>query len=311
MRRKFYTVLKGNSKALAILPEDTKIVALQPAGERPPFFIVDSYPHFIDVVKLMGADQPVLSLIGQEETQLTDTYSIVDEATSHVRTILEHRPNGPYFVGGCSASGIVAYEAAQQLRALGHDVALLALFDTPNPYFMREYSHLHMSLNSYLTDLSRLRWAEIPGWLGEKLRGLMGGGPSSPSSKSNAANETRSKIEQFGPLSMRVIAARKYRPGSYPGRVLLVKREHELIGRYRDRYFGWGDVVSGKIDVCNISSLDHLEIFKSELDRAAVAQSLRKCIDEVIEHHRRPSPQISSDQPAHPQLQLQPERQPQ
>lgn len=306
MRRKFYTVLKDNSKALAIVPEDTKIVALQPAGERPPFFIVDSYPHFIDVVKLMGTDQPVLSLIGQEETQLTDTYSIVDEATSHVRTILEHRPNGPYLIGGCSASGIVAYEVAQQLRALGHDVALLALFDTPNPYFMREYSHLHMSINSYRTDLSKLHWAQIPGWLAEKLRGLKNGAPSS-----NEANDTRSKIEQFGPLSMRVIAARKYRPGSYPGRVLLVKREHELIGRYRDRYFGWGDVVSGKIDICNISSLDHLEIFKSELDRTAVAQSLGKCIDEVIEHHRRPSAQVSSDQPTHLRLQLQPERQPQ
>jgi thioesterase domain-containing protein len=311
MRRKFYTVLKENSKALAIVPEDTKIVALQAKGERPPFFIVDSYPHFIDVVKLMGTDQPVLSLIGQEETQLTDTYSVVDEATSHVRTILEHRPNGPYLVGGCSASGIVAYEVAQQLRALGRDVALLALFDTPNPHFMREYSHLHMSINSYRTDLSKLRWAQIPGWLGEKLRGLRIGEPSLLPSKSNATNDTRRKIEQLGPLSMRVIAARKYRPGGYPGRVLLVKREHELIGRYRDRYFGWGDVVSGKIDVCNISSLDHLEIFKSEFDRTAVAQSLRKCIDEVIEHHPRPSAQVSSEQPAHLQLQLQPERQPQ
>lgn len=311
MRRKFYTVLKENSKTLAILPEDTKIVALQPTGKRPPFFIVDSYPHFIDVVKLMGTDQPVLSLPGQEETQLTDTYSIVDEAAAHVRTILEYRPNEPYLIGGCSASGIVAYEVAQQLRALGREVALLALFDTPNPYFMREYSHLHMSINSYRNDLSKLRWAQIPGWLGEKLRGLRGGEPGALPSKSNAANETRSKIEQFGPLSMRVIAARKYRPGSYPGRVLLVKRERELIGRYRDRYFGWGDVVSGQIDICNISSLDHLEIFKSELDRIAVAQSLRKCIDEVIEHHQRPSAQVSCDQPAHLQLQLQPERQPQ
>lgn len=311
MRRKFYTVLKGTSKALAILPDDTKLVTLQSKGEKTPFFIVDSYPHFIDVVKLMGTERPVLSLIGQEETQLTDTYSIVDEATSHVRTILEHRPHGPYLIGGCSASGIVAYEAAQQLRALGHDVALLALFDTPNPYFMREYSHLHMSINSYRTDLSKLGWGEIPGWVGGKLRGLIDGKQSSLTSKSNAANETRSAIEHFGPLSMRVVAARQYRPGSYPGRVLLIKRERELIGRYRDPYFGWGEVVLGKIDVCNVSSLDHLEIFKSESDRVAVAQSLTKCIDDVIEHHRSPAAQVSSDQPAHLPLQLRPERQPQ
>ena len=45
------------------------MIALQPAGERPPFFIVDSYPYFIDVVSLTGADQPILSLIGYEETE--------------------------------------------------------------------------------------------------------------------------------------------------------------------------------------------------------------------------------------------------
>ena len=70
MGRKFYTILRENSKSLAIVPENTQMVALQPARERSPLFMVDSYPYFIDVVKLTGGDQPVLSLIGQEETQV-------------------------------------------------------------------------------------------------------------------------------------------------------------------------------------------------------------------------------------------------
>ena len=49
-------------------------------------------------------------------------------------------------LGGCSASGIVAYEIAQRLRALGYEVGLLVLFETPNPYFMREYSDFWMSV---------------------------------------------------------------------------------------------------------------------------------------------------------------------
>ena len=69
MRRKFYTILRENTKSLAIVPEGTQMIALQPAGERPPFFMVDSYPYFIDVVQLTGADQPILSLIGYEETE--------------------------------------------------------------------------------------------------------------------------------------------------------------------------------------------------------------------------------------------------
>jgi thioesterase domain-containing protein len=284
MRRKFYTILRENAKSLAIVPENTQIVALQPAGERPPFFMVDSYPYFIDVVRLTGTDQPVLSLIGYEETR-SESYNIPDEANAHLKTILAQQPHGPYMLGGCSASGIVAYEIAQRLRALGHEVGLLVLFDTPNPYFMREYSDFWMSVTSYRTDLSKMRWSEIPGWIAEKFRGLKDRKPRWLPGVSNGPTRTLSIMDQFGPTSPRVIAARRYRPAPYSGRFLLVKRERDLIGRYRDPNFGWGSVVRGVMEVCKVSAADHLEIFKSELDRSTVAQRLRRSIDQVIEHH--------------------------
>lgn len=282
MGRKFYTILRDNSKSLAIVPENTQMVALQPAGERSPLFMVDSYPYFIDVVKLTGADQPVLSLISHDEAQGSDSYSIADEASMHIKLILDRQPHGPYMLGGCSASGIVAYEIAQQLRALGYEVGLLVLFESPNPYFMREYSDFWMSVNSYRADLSKLRWSAIPGWIAEKFRGLKEGKPSWLPWTPVTVNHKPSVMDQFGPLSARVIAARMYRPAPYSGRILLVKRERDLIGRYRDPQFGWGDVVQGQIEVCNVSSADHLEIFKSEPDRLIVAQRLRRSIDEAI-----------------------------
>jgi thioesterase domain-containing protein len=282
MRRKFYTILRENTKSLAIVPENTQLVALQPVGQRPPFFMVDSYPYFIDVVRLTGTDQPVLSLIGQEETQLTDSYSILDEARAHVKTILAHQPRGPFMLGGCSASGIVAYEIAQQLRSLGHAVGLLVLFETPNPYYMREYSDFWMSVNSYRSDLSKLRWSEIPRWVGDKLRGLKDKRPSWIPWTSNQVEHAPSVGDQFGPLSVRVTAARKYRPAPYSGRFLLVKREHDLIGRYRDPQSGWRELVQGEIEICNVSAAEHLEIFKPEIDRVLVARTLRRSIDEVV-----------------------------
>src|SRR5262249_54549249 len=39
------------------------------------------------------------------------------------------QPEGPYHLGGFSLGGTVAYEMAQQLRAAGEGVGLLALFD--------------------------------------------------------------------------------------------------------------------------------------------------------------------------------------
>jgi thioesterase domain-containing protein len=281
MHRKFHTVLRQNSKSIAIVTEDTRVIDLQPAGERPPFFMVDSYPYFIDVVQLTGADQPILSLIGYEETQ-DASYRIADEAETHIKTILARQHSGPYMLGGCSASGIVAYEIAQRLQARGQQVGLLVLFDTVNPYFMREYSDFWMSVNTYRNDLINLRRSEIPGWALGKLRGMKYGRLRWLKWNSLGANRTRSLMDQLRTSTIRVAAARRYRPMPYSGRVLLVKRDRNLAGRYRDPSFGWSDVIQNRIEICKVNSVDHLEIFKPELDRVLVAQTLRRSIDEVV-----------------------------
>jgi thioesterase domain-containing protein len=221
-----------------------------------------------------------LSLIGYEETQ-DENYTIADEADAHIKTILARQPHGPYMLGGCSASGIVAYEIAQRLHAQGHQVGLLVLFDAPNPYFMREYSDFWMSVNSYRSDLSMMQWREIPGWIVDKVRGLKERAPSWLRT-SNGANRTRSILAGLKSSTVRILAARMYRPAPYSGRVLLVKREGNLVGRYRDPNFGWGEVVRNEIEICRVNAIDHLEIFKPELDRVLVAQTLRKSIDKVV-----------------------------
>jgi thioesterase domain-containing protein len=281
MRRKFYTVLRNDKKTVIVLTDSTRMISLQ-TGDGRPFFMVDSYPFFLDMVKLLGRDQPVLSLIAQEDTHSTETYSIPDEAAIHVKSILAHQPGGPYMLGGCSASGIVAYEIAQQLRSLGHEVGLLVMFDTPNPYFMREYSHFWMSLASYRDDLNKLHWTEYPGWAMGKVRGLIDSKVPGLRVKLGLSNGVSQKVAELGPLFTRMQAARKYRPAPYAGRFLLVKRTH-MTGRYLHPSFGWSAVVKGKIEVCKVESLDHNEIFKAESDRAAVAQALNRAIDEVIE----------------------------
>ena len=275
MRRKFYTVLRHGTKSVTIVADDTKIVPLQEKGEEPIFFMIDSYPYFIDVVQLIGTDHPVLSLIGQEETQATEVYSIVEEAAAHVQTILERQPQGPYVLGGCSASGIVAFEVAQQLQKLGHEVALLALFDTPNPYFMGEYSAWRMSLASYRADLSRMAWRDVPDWLARKAG--TGIGKIIDSLEHTFLPKTNGTvgIGQFGPLEIRIAASRQYRPATYSGTLLLVKRgAHQLNGRYLDPEYGWGEVAHGPLEVCVVRGADHLEIFEDETDRLAVARKL-------------------------------------
>lgn len=56
-------------------------------------------------------------------------------AAHYIKEMRELQPNGPYFIGGRSLGGMVAFEMAQQLRERGEQVGLLALLDTyPSGY---------------------------------------------------------------------------------------------------------------------------------------------------------------------------------
>jgi Thioesterase domain len=245
LRRKFYTILRGETKSIAIITKHTRVVPLQSAGERTPFFMVGSYPYFIDVVKLIGTDHPVLSLIAPE-AELPQVYDISLEAAAHVRTILDRQPQGPYMLGGCSVGGLVAYEAAQQLQALGHEVGLLVLFDLTNCHLMPG-SGIRALFAATSVALRRMTGSDIPRRVAE------------------------------------IAVAEKYRPALYSSRLLLVKRNRGLNWRWRylEPDFGWGKLVRGRLEICTIEAADHLEIFKSDVDRALVAQTLRRCFDEV------------------------------
>jgi thioesterase domain-containing protein len=54
-------------------------------------------------------------------------------AAHYLRSVESVQPGGPYFLGGHSLGGWVAYEMAQQLARRGRQVALVAIVDTPVP----------------------------------------------------------------------------------------------------------------------------------------------------------------------------------
>ncbi|MCP2010931.1 amino acid adenylation domain-containing protein, partial [Duganella violaceipulchra] len=57
-------------------------------------------------------------------------YSLEEMATGYLHDILSVQPQGPYLLGGHSMGGKVAYEICRQMEALGHEVAVLAIFDS-------------------------------------------------------------------------------------------------------------------------------------------------------------------------------------
>jgi thioesterase domain-containing protein len=60
--------------------------------------------------------------------------SIEDMAPAYIEEIRALRPHGPYYLTGNSGGGIVAFEMAQQLKALDEEVPLLVFFGTYHPH---------------------------------------------------------------------------------------------------------------------------------------------------------------------------------
>ncbi len=145
-----------------------RVAELQPLGNRPPFFFIQAEPRFLELQRnfapYFAPDQPILCPIADEHLASALPYDLRKNAEYHVDTILTVQPNGPYFVGGYSAGGVMAFEICQQLWSRGRHVELLVLFDTPNPYFMCEYS-----LVERFKARQQARWAVVRKLRGEEL----------------------------------------------------------------------------------------------------------------------------------------------
>src|SRR6185503_3759536 len=108
------------------------IVEIQPGGAKAPFFCVvaryQDVPLFRNLAQHLGQDQPFYALQPPGHASFSKVEAL---AHHYIETIKSVQAMGPYHLGGFNIGGIVAFEAAQQLRASGAEVSLLALVDTP------------------------------------------------------------------------------------------------------------------------------------------------------------------------------------
>ncbi len=65
-----------------------------------------------------------------EEPKNCSSSSLVEKASSYLKYIRETQLEGPYFLGGWSGGGVIAFEMAQQLKNSGEEIALLAVLES-------------------------------------------------------------------------------------------------------------------------------------------------------------------------------------
>lgn len=129
-------------RANTVIPS-TPLVPIQPKGSRPPVYFVHAAGGtvmcYYELARHMTKDQPVYGLqaMGIDAGSMP-TDNLTHMATNYVHAIKAHQPHGPYYLGGWSMGGNIAFEMARLLLNQGDEVAFLGLLDASTSAFNNE-----------------------------------------------------------------------------------------------------------------------------------------------------------------------------
>jgi surfactin family lipopeptide synthetase C len=117
------------------LQSGESLVAIQPAGTKPPLFFVHAYGggvfFYRELAERLGADQPFYGLQSAGLDGKRPLQSGVEEmAAYYVKEIRRIQPKGPYYIGGRCLGAYVALEMANQLHERGERIGMLAILDS-------------------------------------------------------------------------------------------------------------------------------------------------------------------------------------
>ncbi|MFY9555779.1 MAG: amino acid adenylation domain-containing protein, partial [Blastocatellia bacterium] len=261
------------------------IVRIQPGGSRPPLFCVHPAGGgvlcYSDLAEHLGPDRPFYGLQARGHIDGQTTLDDVEEmAACYLEAIREVQPRGPYHLGGWSFGGLVAFEMAQQLQAVGESVGLLALFDTEAK---TESAHLEFDAAALIAEsvsghlpisIEELRSMEI----GDQLSHVV-----------NMAKQRNLLPPDFtGEQARRYVdvyranwnAGQKYVPRVYPGKVTLFRasdKSEEFIRRNPAR--GWDKLAFGGVDIIAVPG-SHQSMIRNP-NAEVLAERLRSCVQQV------------------------------
>jgi acyl-CoA synthetase (AMP-forming)/AMP-acid ligase II/thioesterase domain-containing protein/acyl carrier protein len=275
------TVAKMAEHIEAVVPSSC-IVPIQATGDLPPFFCVhDGYGQVLsyrELSRFLGENQPFYGIQargidGEEEPFVR----IEDMAAHYVKEIRKVQPEGPYYIGGHSMGGRVAYLMAQQLQAAGQDVAFLGLFDTYSGYGQRKIGKRDW-LARHLERIKSIPPGRLPGYLWLRVLNL---------SEliylrvrfecySAAWNFYKSRGKPLPRFLYRVepatdmVRRSNYQPQPFDGDATLFKCEL-FTWTHTDAHDGWKELIRGTLDIRPLPG-GHNEIMRQPHVRTVAAE---------------------------------------
>jgi thioesterase domain-containing protein len=239
---------------------------------------------YLDLARHLDAERPFYAFQsrGLDESQ-APIADIATMATQYIEELREVQPEGPYLLGGYSMGGVVAFEMAQQLRARGKRVKLLALLDASAPDRNKKIepednAKLMISFAREL-GLSREGLALSSDYLlkldaDERLRHVLAAAAEQGLMPPDIDQQQIRRLWQVFYANAR--ARRNYVPEAYRGRLTLFNAQGS---RARDASNGWHGLATEGIDIQELPG-DHFSIVR-EPNVGLLGKLLNACLAKV------------------------------
>jgi aspartate racemase len=282
----------------------TPVVPIRADGARPPFFGVHAREGGVlfwrELVEHLPEDQPFYAVQPQGIDGVRPALNCIEEmARLYVGAVRRVQPHGPYYLGGFSLGGEIAFEMAQQLVRAGEQVALLVLIDTPNP--TRAVRALERDDGGRIVPTAACRNASRLGALRARIRGhlVRMGGIGFPAQARYMANQLWVHVKRPAIYSLAAAvrrirrrlpdsllraylrtshadALRRYLPAVYPGRLTLFRARQSEAANPIDSPLGWGPLAAGGLETYRLDG-DHEAVLSSQA--STIADRLVRCLE--------------------------------
>jgi len=290
--------LLGDGAAPVSAAHSSLLAPIQPGGTLPPLFCVHAAGGtvfcYADLARHLGPDQPLYGI--QAPTDSDGAVPTIETtAAEYVRVVRSFQPTGPYFLGGWSMGGVIAFEMARQLTQQDQKVALLFIVDAQAPSGEAAEYKWVVLLGSFAADLGlpfdelMAAWNDIfsrPPM--EQLRRIW---TEAKKAKLVRAEMTLAEFRKlFDRFKANAQMAKTYTGGQYPGRLTFFRAEEpeKYVGKARPENYtidvvptrGWEKWASGGVELFTTSG-QHYTVMR-EPHVASLAQQLRVCIQNAV-----------------------------
>jgi aspartate racemase len=254
----------------------SSLVPVQPAGSKTPFFWVHGDFSNAFLAQYLGGDQPLYALDHQSQDGSPALHVTVEAiAAEYLREMRSVQGSGPYFLGGYSFGGIVAFEVAHQIQRMGEKVGLLFLLDPPGftggrlPESMTPDFRRRGRIRRHLSRLASLKTTERLDYVWSRAVVVTQGVFYSRTYGIRKATKMllwRIHLRMGKPIPLRLRspyildiynrARLKYVPQVYRGRAVLLRGE-QLSSRFHK---DWDGLLQGPLERFQLGEVDHVKL---------------------------------------------------